>query len=70
MYALDQRIQHATAGKARLDDVVTRLATRGGEVDTDRFRRTVNAVSGKKFTKFFDRHVVQGLPPGIGAGQS
>ena len=70
MYALDQHIQHATAGKARLDDVVTRLATRGGEVDTDRFRRTVNAVSGKKFTKFFDRHVVQGLPPGIRAGQS
>ena len=39
MYALDQRIQRATAGKTRLDDVVTRLATRGGEVDTDRFRR-------------------------------
>lgn len=70
MYALDQRIQHATAGKARLDDVVTRLATRGGEVDTDRFLRTVNAVSGKKFAKFFDRHVVQGIPPRIGAGQS
>ncbi|HVO25332.1 MAG TPA: hypothetical protein VMW56_17055 [Candidatus Margulisiibacteriota bacterium] len=70
MYALDQRIQHATAGKARLDDVVTRLATRGGEVDTGRFLRTVNAVSGKKFTKFFDRHVVQGIPPSIGAGPS
>jgi hypothetical protein len=70
MYALDQRIQHATAGKARLDDVVTRLATRGGEVDTDRFRRVVNAVSGKQFTKFFDRHVVQGIAPSIGAGRS
>jgi hypothetical protein len=70
MYALDQRIQHVTAGKARLDDVVSRLAARGGEVDTSRFRRTVNAVSGKKFTKFFDRHVVQGIPPRIGAGQS
>jgi hypothetical protein len=70
MYALDQRIQHATAGKARLDDVVTRLATRGGEIDTDRFRRTVNAVSGKKFTKFFERHVVQGIPPSIRTGRS
>ena len=70
MYALDQRIQHATAGKARLDDVVTRLAVRGGAVDTDRFRQTVNAVSGKKFTKFFERHVVQGVPPSVGAGQS
>jgi hypothetical protein len=70
MYALDQRIQHATAGKARLDDVVTRLAMRGGVVGTDRFRRTVNAVSGRKFTKFFERHVVQGVPPSWGAGHS
>ena len=70
MYALDQRIQHATAGKARLDDVVTRLATRGGTVDTERFRLTVNAVTGKKFTKFFDRHVVQGIPPSLAAGHS
>lgn len=70
MYALDQRIQHATAGKARLDDVVTRLATRGGTVDTEHFRQTVNAVSGKKFTKFFDRHVTHGIPPSFGAGQS
>jgi hypothetical protein len=70
MYALDQRIQHATAGKARLDDVVLRLATRGGEVTTERFRATVNAVSGKKFTTFFERHVVQGIPPSLGVGHS
>ena len=70
MYALDQRIQHATAGKARLDDVVTRLAVRGGTVDTERFRQTVNAVTGKKFTKFFERHVVQGIPPSLGAGHT
>jgi len=70
MYALDQHIQHATAGKARLDDVVTRLAVHGGTVDTERFRRTVNAVAGKKFTKFFERHVVQGVPPSLGAGHT
>jgi hypothetical protein len=70
MYALDQRIQHATAGKARLDDVVTRLATRGGTVDTEHFRLAVNTVSGKKFTKFFDRHVTHGIPPRFGAGHS
>ena len=70
MYALDQRIQHATAGKARLDDVVMRLATRGGTVDTELFRLTVNAVTGKTFTKFFERHVVQGIPPSFAAGHS
>jgi hypothetical protein len=63
MYALDQHIQHATAGKRRLDDVVTRLAQQGGTVDTARFRRTVEAVSEKKFTRFFDRHVFRGVPP-------
>ncbi len=65
MYALDQRIQHATAGKKRLDDVVTRLAKLGGTVDTATFRRTVNTVSGKKFTKFFERHVTQGVQPSL-----
>jgi predicted metalloprotease with PDZ domain len=63
MYVLDQRIQRATAGKARLDDVVTRLAKRGGIVDTVRFRHAVEAVTGKKFTKFFDQHVTRGVPP-------
>jgi hypothetical protein len=65
MYALDLRIQHATAGKRRLDDVVTQLAREGGQVDTARFLRTVNLVSGKNFTKFFDRHVAHGKPPNL-----
>jgi predicted metalloprotease with PDZ domain len=63
MYALDQHIQRATAGKARLDDVVTQLAKQGGDVDTARFLGIVNAVSGKSFAKFFDRHVTRGVPP-------
>ncbi len=67
MYALDQRIQRATAGKARLDDVVARLAAGRAAVDTARFRRVVNAVSGKKLTKFFEQHVVHGIPPTFGA---
>ena len=66
MYAIDQHIQHATNGKRRLDDVVTRLAEQGGSVDTARFRRTVETVSGKRFTKFFDRHVLHGVPPNRG----
>ena len=69
MYALDQRIQRATAGKRRLDDVVTQLAKEGGEVDTARFLRTVNLVSGKNFSKFFDRHVAQGTPPNVSSAQ-
>jgi len=63
MYALDQRIQQATAGKQRLDDVVAVLAKQGGTVDTASFRRAVNQVSGKPLAKFFERHVFQGLPP-------
>ena len=66
MYALDQQIQRATAGKRRLDDVVSQLAQEGGQVDTERFRRVVQSVSGKKFKKFFERHVFQGLPPSRG----
>jgi hypothetical protein len=69
MYALDQRIQRVTAGKRRLDDVVTELAQKGGEVDTARFLRTVNLVSGKNFTKFFDRHVAHGAPPNVSSAQ-
>jgi hypothetical protein len=65
MYALDQRIQRATAGKKRLDDVVTLLAQEGGEVSTARFLQVVNQVSGKKFTKFFDHHVMRGDPPDV-----
>jgi len=66
MYALDQHLQHATAGKQRLDDVVTQLAKQGGEVDTGRFRHLVDKVSGKKLAKFFDRHVLHGMPPVFG----
>ena len=62
MYALDQRIQRATAGKARLDDVVHVLVRSGGTVDTRRFRDAVKTVSGKAFPKFFERHVVHGTP--------
>ncbi|MFI5397281.1 MAG: hypothetical protein ACHQ9S_17210 [Candidatus Binatia bacterium] len=65
MHALDQRIQRATAGKKRLDDVVTELAQEGGEVNTTRFLHTVNQVSGKNFTRFFDRHVLRGAPPDV-----
>jgi hypothetical protein len=63
MYALDQHIQRVTAGKQRLDDVVTRLAKQGGTVDTARFRRAVSAVTGKPFATFFERHVLHGEPP-------
>jgi len=69
MYAIDQRIQRATAGKKRLDDAVTDLARKGGEVTTARFLRAVNRASGKNFTKFFDRHVAHGLPPDIGSAR-
>jgi hypothetical protein len=62
MYALDQRIQRATAGKARLDDVVHVLVRAGGSVDTRRFADATTAVSGKAFPKFFERYVVQGTP--------
>jgi len=62
MYALDQRIQRATAGKARLDDVVHLLVRTASTVDTRRFQAAIKAVSGKAFPKFFERHVVQGAP--------
>jgi hypothetical protein len=63
MYALDQQIQRATAGKKRLDDVVMHLAQDGGALDTARFRGAVQLVSGKKFNRFFEAHVLHGLPP-------
>lgn len=65
MYALDQRIQRATAGKRRLDDVVTALATERGEIDTACFMRAARAIAGKSFRKFFDRHVIRGKPPSL-----
>jgi hypothetical protein len=63
MYALDQHIQHATAGKKRLDDVVAWLVQQGALVDTARFRQAAEAVSGKKCARFFDRHVFHSVPP-------
>jgi hypothetical protein len=63
MYALDQHIQHATSGKKHLDDVVATLVKQGGVVDTSQFRRAVNAVTGKPFSKFFERHVFHGAQP-------
>jgi predicted metalloprotease with PDZ domain len=63
MYALDQRIQRATAGQQRLDDVVRRLAADGRVVSTDRFRRAAAGVGGVSFEKFFTRHVVHGEQP-------
>lgn len=65
MHVLDQRIQRATAGKRRLDDVVAQLAQEGREVSTTGFLQAVNHVSGKSFSKFFDRHVLRGEPPDI-----
>lgn len=65
LYALDQRIQRATAGKKRLDDVVTELARTRGTVDTARFQHTVNRIATKKFSKFFERHVVRGEAPSL-----
>ncbi len=63
MYALDQRIQHATAGQKRLDDVVHLLCEEGGSVDTERFRRAAAKVAGKSLTRFFERHVARGEMP-------
>jgi hypothetical protein len=69
LYALDQRIQRSTSGKMRLDDVVTRLAQQGGVIDTARFFSAVNEITSKKFTKFFERHVIRGERPARGAAQ-
>jgi hypothetical protein len=63
MYAIDQRIQKATAGKKRLDDVVLSLTQEERVIDTALFRRTVDTVSGKWLRRFFDKHVVRGIPP-------
>lgn len=63
MYTLDQRIQHDTAGKKRLDDAVMQLVKDGGEVDTARFQAAIDAITGKRFAKFFEQHVYHGVPP-------
>lgn len=63
LWALDQRIQRETAGKKRLDDVVHLLAGKHREVDTAMFRGAVQAVTGKRLEKFFERHVLRGERP-------
>ncbi len=63
MYALDQRIQRATAGKRRLDDVVALLIRRGVAVTTAGFQRAAEQAAGRKFGVFFRRHVRNGEPP-------
>lgn len=60
LWALDQRIQRATAGKKRLDDVVSLLE---GEVTTADFRAAVAKVSGKKMSRFFQEYVIEGKKP-------
>jgi len=63
MHAIDQRIQRATAGKRRLDDVVALLVRGDTSVNTARFERAVERVAGRKFRIFFRRHVKEGAPP-------
>jgi hypothetical protein len=63
MHALDQRIQRATAGGKRLDDVVEALAKSPNVVDTARFKQAVEEVAGRKMGVFFTRHVTSGEPP-------
>jgi len=63
MFAIDQRVQRATAGARRLDDVVIALARDGGVVSTESFQRVVERVAGKRFRLFFQRHVRNCEPP-------
>lgn len=69
MYAIDQRIQQATAGRKRLDDAVTALANGSSAVTTRKFRQAVEEVSGKSFSRFFRRHVTRGVQPPWQRGQ-
>ncbi len=62
MYVIDQRIQRATAGKKRLDHVLTAM-TSLGTIGTNEFRSAITQVSGKPFVRFFDRHVIRGEMP-------
>ncbi|GIW43141.1 MAG: hypothetical protein KatS3mg077_0423 [Candidatus Binatia bacterium] len=63
LYALDQRIQRLTAGKARLDDVVRRLGQHNGRVDSAMFARAAEAVAGAPLSQFFQRYVYAGQIP-------
>ncbi len=69
LYSLDQRIQRATAGRKRLDDVVHELARSRTSVDTAKFQDLAGKVAGKKFTKFFERHVIRGEAPNLREAQ-
>jgi hypothetical protein len=71
LYALDQRIQRLTAGKARLDDVVRLLAKQPHRVDSNAFQRAAETVAGKPLTRFFRKYVEQGARPAMNrAGQA
>lgn len=63
LYALDQRIQRLTAGKARLDDVVHRLTEQKGPVDSEAFQAAAEAVARASLSQFFKRHVYAGQAP-------
>ncbi len=63
LYALDQRIQRLTAGKARLDDAVRRLSQHDGRVDSAAFKSAAEAVAGAPLTRFFQRYVYAGQVP-------
>ncbi len=65
LYALDQRIQRATSGQLRLDDVVRRLVAEPGKINTATFERVVEDVSGRRFRSFFQRHVHSGIAPSL-----
>lgn len=65
LYALDQRIQRATAGRRKLDDVVAVLARERGIVDTARFQTVVNQTAGRTLNRFFERHVFRGETPSL-----
>ncbi|MCX8071652.1 MAG: hypothetical protein N3C12_04270 [Candidatus Binatia bacterium] len=63
LYALDQRIQRLTAGKARLDDVLRRLAESQSRVDSATFQSTAESVAGASLKRFFERYVFAGQVP-------
>ncbi len=63
LYVLDHRIQRATSGRKRLDDVLSVLSNPGSPVSTARFERAVEKTAGKRFSRFFERHVRRGQMP-------
>ncbi|GBD27673.1 hypothetical protein HRbin30_03027 [bacterium HR30] len=63
LYALDQRLQRLTAGKARLDDVVRRLGEYQKPVDSAALQLAAEAVAGQSLAQFFQRYVYAGQIP-------